>query len=174
MNTGKSDIKEIKGKKQIAYEKQTFISPTKSQYESGKRLIKISDYVKMELVNEHELHITLLTATHIRNGNTINPVVENMQTDKSAFESWAICFKAWFPKIKKVELNWTTPETITKKAKPHYNRFLYRIAKFKQWYDWFTCDPEKQEELDKFSVLMKDSINNSSSKKLTKNKIRKE
>ena len=164
MNSKKSDIKEIKGKEQLAYEKRAFIEPIKNQYKSGKRSIKISDYIKAELVNEQEFRITLLTATHLGNGKAINPVVENMQTDKSAFESWAICLKVWFPDIKKVTLDWTTPETIAGEAMPHYNRFLYRVIKFKRWYDWFDYASEKREELDKFSALMKGSVNNSSGK----------
>ena len=165
MSTTKSNIKEVKGYDQIKYEQELFIKPIINLYSKYgyKRLgdsIVFSDYIKMKL-KEDELHITILTAKH-SNGETINPVLENMQTDKAAFEGWAICLKAWLPdKVKTIKLDWTTPDN----KNLHYNRFLYRVIKFKQCYkDWFGYNPEKQKELVCFYKSMKRAQNNNSHK----------
>lgn len=165
MSTTKSNIKEVKGYDQIKYEQELFIKPIKDQFKKDfnrlRKSIGFSDYIELKL-KENELHIIILTAKH-PNGKTINPVLENMQTDKAAFEGWAICLKAWIPDIvKTVKLDWTTPDN----KNLHYNRFLYRVIKFKQWYkDWFVYNPEKQQELDSFCGLMKKGATNNYSNK---------
>ncbi|MBR3566819.1 MAG: hypothetical protein IKN94_00925 [Salinivirgaceae bacterium] len=57
----------------------------------------------------------------------------NMQTDDGAFESWALILKFYLSDIiDTVTIDW---EDITKKT-GHFNRFVYRLAKFVQTYDW--------------------------------------
>lgn len=161
-------MRTIKGEEQINYEKDNLLSRIKKMFkechfERSGNSIKISDYIAMKL-EDRQLSIRILTA--VNQGEMINPVGENMQTDKCAFEGWAICFKAWLGDIEKVKLDWTPISTATASDghRYHYNRFLYRVKKFKQWYDWFDYNPERQEELDRFSDLMKGAKVNSSSK----------
>lgn len=165
MSTTKSNIKEVKGYDQIKYEQNQFIKPIKELYRKYKfersgDSISVSNYIKIKL-KEDELHITILTAKH-PNGKTINPVLENMQTDKAAFEGWIICLKAWLSdKIKTVKLDWTTPDN----ENLHYNRFLYRVIKFKEWYNWFDFNPEKQNEIDSFHEELTTGAQNNNSYK---------
>lgn len=97
-----------------------------------RRAIKFSDYTDIRIENEC-LHIRI---DHKKSGKDLkNPVAENMQTDGAAFEGWAICLKSWLPdEINRVSLTWDKPEKNT----GHYNRFLYRVWKFKEMYDWFS------------------------------------
>lgn len=150
--------------------RKELIDQIKRQYEdynfsrSGKR-INLSDYIKTD-IQEDELHITILTLTK-------NPVAEqNMQETGCAFEGWVICLKTWLAdKIKTVKLDWTTPqEKLSENEEQHYNRFLYRVIKFKEWYDWFDFNPEKQNEINSFCELIKGSINNYSTKKADEGK----
>ena len=64
-------------------------------------------------------------------------LIANMQTDAAAFEGWAICLKAWLPEyIEKVRVSGNSFSPSCKKEKEHYNRFLYRMKKFKEIYSW--------------------------------------
>lgn len=68
-------------------------------------------------------------------------LMNNMQTDASAFEGWAICLKAWLPEyiteviIAGDVLSFPKGEKTTTEEM-HYNRFLYRLLKFTETYDW--------------------------------------
>lgn len=71
-----------------------------------------------------------------------NCVVENMQKNNSAFESWSITLLRWLKEepgieIKKVSLSWSEPDNINNK---HYQRFLYRAKNFSNMYSWFEID----------------------------------
>lgn len=73
-------------------------------------------------------------------------VLDNMQTNQSAFESWIFCL---LPKIKNCEtvtLDWDIP----KNYNGHYHRFLYRVMKMKKHYDWFYI-PTKDKEIEDFA-----------------------
>ena len=122
--------------------------------------IKLSDYTEINIQGD-ELHITILPLTK-------NPVSkQNMQETGCAFEGWAICLKAWLAdQIKTVELDWTTPqEKLSENEEQHYNRFLYRVIKFKEWYDWFNYNPEKQNEINSFNKELTKGANNNNSNK---------
>jgi len=74
-------------------------------------------------------------------------ICANMQTDKSAFESWALCLKAWLHSYFQEVLIWwdlDLPNKINDKEKWHYERFKYRVCKFIKTYKWasasFDCD----------------------------------
>lgn len=65
-------------------------------------------------------------------------VCENMQTDCSAFESWAFALKHYCAKfIDNVVIDWDEPDAIIDQ---HYNRFIYRLTRFVQNYDWVTSN----------------------------------
>lgn len=60
----------------------------------------------------------------------------NMQDNESAFESWAIVLKFYLAEfVKTVTIDWEdTSEGV--KNSLHFNRFVYRISKFVQTYEW--------------------------------------
>ena len=61
----------------------------------------------------------------------------NMQEDESAFESWALVLKYYSKdKIETVIIDWEDIPAKEKDGTYHYNRFVYRLAKFSQSYDW--------------------------------------
>lgn len=82
-----------------------------------------------------------------------NGVRDNMQTDGSAFEGWAICLRACFPnEIEKLELGWEEPKYSTKeeersRQEKHYNRFVLRAMLFQDIFDWVFIKKENQEEI---------------------------
>jgi hypothetical protein len=50
-------------------------------------------------------------------------------------------------------LQWTTPSDATKSEKRHYERFLYRAARFQSLFDWFQIEPRHNAELGKARAL---------------------
>ncbi len=121
--------------------------------------IKFPDYIYFRLEG-NTLNIEIVPS--IRNTGTVNYACENMQSDNAAFEGWAICLKAWIEEIQNVTLRWAIPEVEQKN--PHYNRFLYRVLKFIEFYDWFSVENDMIQELDLFKSQLVDLSNNSGSK----------
>ena len=79
-------------------------------------------------------------------------VTSNMQTDAAAFEAWILALKAWCG-VEQATLGWQEPtkclEDATSGAERdtappveylHYQRFLYRVDKFLEAYEWFRVD----------------------------------
>ncbi|MDE7153336.1 MAG: hypothetical protein K2O00_02675 [Muribaculaceae bacterium] len=67
---------------------------------------------------------------------------DNMQEDKSAFEGWAIVIKAIAPDhAKQVKILWRGIGLGKGNDYNHYRRFLYRIIKFKESYEWAEGNP---------------------------------
>lgn len=91
-----------------------------------------------------------------------NPIMDNMQNDGAAFEGWAISLKSWLPKIELVVLKWETPTNCLNDG--HYNRFLYRVLKFKEMFDWFRNDIRHDDELKSFEKQCINLKNNSANK----------
>lgn len=117
------------------------------------RSIKFSDYIDISIENKC-LNI------HIASKGENFPVAQNMQTDGAAFEGWAICLKSWFgDEIDTVHLTWDKP----KAQNGHYNRFLYRVWRFRGMYDWFKYEDEAG-EVDSFKLRFAGSKNNSGNK----------
>lgn len=59
----------------------------------------------------------------------------NMQDDSAAFESWAFVLKYYCSAfVNDVVIDWEYPE----KESEHFNRFIYRLTRFVQSYDWVT------------------------------------
>ncbi len=70
----------------------------------------------------------------------------NMQTDPSAFEGWAIAIKSIAPKLAKfVTIQWTGIGLDKGTNYNHYRRFLYRVLRFEQSYEWVTSHPLGQQ-----------------------------
>lgn len=115
-----------------------------------KRSIRFSDYTDIRLDDD-------CLFIHIASKGEKNPVSENMQDDGAAFEGWAICLKGWLPdQIKRVCLSWDTPLNIN----DHYNRFLYRVWKFSQMFEWFEYNRNHINELNSFAESYTGMINN--------------
>jgi hypothetical protein len=67
-----------------------------------------------------------------------NAVLANMQTDKAAFEGWALSLRLWCDEPI-VILDWVVPETDS----GHYQRFLYRVTQFRSLFPhWFDVADE--------------------------------
>ena len=86
-------------------------------------------------------------------------VVANMQTDKSAFEGWSILLKSDMPNIKNVILDWENPlfnadKDKRRREETHYNRFLIRVANFKQAYPWFDISKERISEVEEMQKFL--------------------
>ncbi|MBR4689286.1 MAG: hypothetical protein IKO90_02365 [Bacteroidales bacterium] len=95
---------------------------------------KLPKYYKYFVDKEKKI----LTLTVLKDG-----LVANMQNNDSAFESWAIILKFYVPYVNEVVIDWETidwmayeDETRKDKEKKHYNRFMYRLTKFDQAFEW--------------------------------------
>lgn len=61
----------------------------------------------------------------------------NMQFDEAAFESWAIALKYYLKEyIETITIDWERDFSNGEDGFLHYNRFVYRLAKFVQTYSW--------------------------------------
>lgn len=69
----------------------------------------------------------------------------NMQDNGSAFESWAIALRFYLSDIiQTVTIDWETVPN-NDNINLHFNRFVYRLSKFVQTYDWvFSANPIPQ------------------------------
>lgn len=104
----------------------------KQLFEEVKKKIPSSKHIKIPRdidfnLNDDELELFLNETA----------VVQNMQNNASAFESWAICLRAMFPGIKTVLIDWTIPKSFADiKEKQHFHRLKLRAAFFKNSYPW--------------------------------------
>ena len=60
----------------------------------------------------------------------------NMQNNEAAFESWAIALKYYLKDIETITIDWERDFSNGEDGILHYNRFVYRLAKFVQTYSW--------------------------------------
>jgi hypothetical protein len=74
-------------------------------------------------------------------------VLANMQTNAAAFEAWSLALSVWCG-VEKIELRWERPaENESKSNLCHYQRFLYRVERFRSLFpDWFRPVPERPED----------------------------
>lgn len=65
-------------------------------------------------------------------------VLANLQTNAAAFEAWSLALKVWCG-VETIELRWQPPgENCTETQRCHYQRFLYRAARFHSLFpEWF-------------------------------------
>ena len=71
----------------------------------------------------------------------------NMQEDNSSFEAWMLCIMSKFhTEIDKVVLNWDECE----QKDGHYNRFMYRVMKSCEYFNWFCVSDSKKQVLSEF------------------------
>jgi len=65
-------------------------------------------------------------------------VMANMQSNAAAFEGWCLALRRWCEV--EVVLQWTPPPAATASHQQHYERFLYRAARFQSLFDWFRIE----------------------------------
>lgn len=90
-------------------------------------------------------------------------VLDNMQSNGSAFEGWAICIMSYLDCIKSVVLDWESPiynEKDKNIKEKHYNRFLLRVLWCMKNYKWFSVDISKEEVLKHFKNSHKSLVLN--------------
>jgi len=84
-----------------------------------------------------------------------NNLLKNMQEDGSTFEGWSLVLKRWIHEIDKINLKWDKLDvSVLKGAKEqHYQRFLYRVSKFSQNYNWFSIDNDNKSCLGELKII---------------------
>jgi hypothetical protein len=79
-------------------------------------------------------------------------VTANMQDNAAAFEGWSLALRRWCGV--EVVLQWTPlPPDATLLHRQHYERFLYRAARFQSVFDWFRIDSHHAVEVGKAQAL---------------------
>lgn len=67
----------------------------------------------------------------------VKGLIANMQVGEAAFDSWAIAFKYYLKEdVKTITIDWERDLTEGENGYFHFNRFVYRLAKFVQTYSW--------------------------------------
>ena len=116
---------------------------------------KLSSAIGLETKNS-----TLVLTLSFENVKDIN-----MQYNPACFEGWAVILKTYvidiYPQCYyKVQLSCPNI-TLTKDTKVHLMRFLYRVLRFSEQYDWFTMDDELADVINSFKpYLQKRLVNN--------------
>jgi hypothetical protein len=64
--------------------------------------------------------------------------VANMQTNAAAFEAWALALHLWAD-VGSIEFDWDVPADAEVQFGGHYQRFLYRVARFESLFPWFVA-----------------------------------
>ena len=92
----------------------------------------------------------ILTITMTEKG-----LLANMQNNESAFEGWAIAIKSLLPNVaKKVVISWAA-NTISENN-THYTRFLYRVIKFIDSYNWATTEFKDERAANDYNRIKKE------------------
>lgn len=81
-------------------------------------------------------------------------LIDNMQTDAAAFESWALVIKAAFcgkGLPVSIRIDGEKPHGMKESEQKHYNRFLYRLSKFIRIFHWAYTEDFKS-EIDEFCM----------------------
>ncbi len=85
-------------------------------------------------------------------------VTENMQSNAAAFEAWALALHLWLHNRPEIALSWEVPpRTKTGRLNPHYQRFLYRVERFRTLFpEWFSV--QCQEHLREWDALYRGDL----------------
>ena len=110
--------------------------------------LRLPSYVNFHIKNK-VLYIGLSKRDSTK--GIVYSCAKNMQSDEAAFEGWSICLKHHLSLfIDNVELNWEKPVQISRNEQLHYNRFVYRVIRFEQMFDWFSVAVSNKKELSDF------------------------
>lgn len=100
----------------------------------------------------------------------------NMQNNEASFEGWSIAIKAVIPEIaEKVVIKWAAKNIESENL--HYVRFLYRLIRFIESYDWvsFEClDKKARNDYERIKDEISDWVVNYPSKGAKETAIHKE
>lgn len=67
----------------------------------------------------------------------VKGLIANMQEYEAAFDSWAIALKYYLKEdVKTITIDWERDFSEGENGYLHFNRFVYRLAKFVQTYSW--------------------------------------
>ncbi len=158
---------------QSRYEKKVFLEPLRKMVKdfSGKsRPIVFPKYISFKILENTKKLLLNIEEQEGRCGTEKkieNATCKNMQTDNAAFEGWAVCLKAWMPDIiESVELKWDIPHDIKDSDNEwcHYRRFLYRVLRFSEQYQWFSVSSNNINEIERFKREIHNLQNNNFSK----------
>jgi hypothetical protein len=73
-------------------------------------------------------------------------VTHNMQSNEAAFEGWCLALRRWCNV--EVVLRWTPPPPESPLSqRRHYQRFLYRAARFEGLFEWFRIESDCAAEI---------------------------
>jgi hypothetical protein len=68
-------------------------------------------------------------------------ILANLQTNAAAFEAWCLALRVWC-EVEKIELRWQQPADNSPNEQCHYQRFLYRVERFRSLFpSWFSSRP---------------------------------
>ena len=113
--------------------------------------VSFSNYVNVEKIGE----IVIMTLSS-------KSLIDNMQTDAAAFESWALVIRAAFCEKGfpvSVRIDGEKPNGLKKSEQKHYNRFLYRLSKFTEIFSWAYTEDFKN-EIEEFCLTHTDMVIN--------------
>ena len=99
--------------------------------------VSFSSYVDVEKIDD--LVVLKLSSKSL---------IDNMQSDASAFESWALIIRAAFESVGifvRIRIDGEKLDELPNRDKNHYNRFLYRIGKFVDIFEWAYTDDFSEE-----------------------------
>lgn len=94
----------------------------------------------------------------------------NMQDDEAAFEGWALVIYTYFAKIRNYKVQLKLKEDAYQKAqnflemgnylgkRGHYYRFLYRVLRFSQQYEWFSLDVNLEKMVKDFDEYLRSGL----------------
>lgn len=134
-------------------------------YVDGNIVKLISDYIDNDnfklssAIGLKTKNTTLVLTLSFENVKDIN-----MQYDPACFEGWAVILKTYvidiYPQCyDKVQLSCPNI-TLPKETKVHLMRFLYRVLRFNEQYDWFTMDDELTDVINSFKPYMNEYLVN--------------
>lgn len=94
-------------------------------------------------------------------------ITSNMQDNHSAFEGWVLAIYAHYAKPEGIGIELTLTQDDFSKIPTndnflgngrngHVNRFLYRVMRFSEQYEWFSVSDKLKNEVDKFKKYLKD------------------
>lgn len=130
--------------KERAMDKKTILTELRAQI--GNQNINFPRDIQFN-IEGNNLHVQIILAptANVRGGSDAhNPVLQNLQNNSAAFESWIICIKASFKELEDVYLDWRSPDN---PDSHDYRRFLFRIMMFKLMYTWFKIPKSKNWEV---------------------------
>lgn len=113
----------------------------KKEFPKGNRRIKFTSNINLEESDDGKNLVLIIK----------NPEY-NMQSNEAAFEGWMLIIKYYFGKYSKIILKWNKSKFFENSEKQHYQRFLYRVKKFSELFDWFEIDKSIKDSMKSLEI----------------------